>query len=139
VAKNSEELQWLNEPEIVAIHGEIIAETGGSAGILNRGSLESTINKPKMLYYYRPDASLAELAAAYGYGLVKNHCFIDGNKRIALIAVYTFLQINGIELTASEVDAANFFQDLAASFETQDECIANLARWVEANSTEVDL
>jgi death on curing protein len=70
--------------------------------------------------------------------LVKNHYFIDGNKRIALIAVYTFLQINGIELTASEVDAANFFQDLAASFETQDESMTELARWIEANSTEVD-
>jgi death on curing protein len=134
---NIEDPQWLNEPEIVAIHGEIIAETGGYAGILNRGSLESTVNKPKMLYYYRPDASLAELAAAYGYGLVKNHCFIDGNKRISLIAVYTFLQINGIELTASEVDAANFFQDLAASLEIQDESMADLAGWIEANSTEI--
>ena len=131
---NSDNPHWLNEPEIVAIHGEIIAETGGSAGILNRGSLESTVNKPKMLHYYRPDASLSELAAAYGYGLAKNHCFVDGNKRIALICVYTFLQINGIELTASEVAAANFFQDLAASLEIQDECITKLARWIEANS-----
>jgi death on curing protein len=136
---NSEDPQWLNELEIVAIHGEIIAETGGSAGILNSGSLASTVSKPKMLYYYRPDASLAELAAAYGYGLVKNHCFVDGNKRIALIAVYTFLQINGIELTASEVAAANLFQDLAASLETQDESMAQLAQWIKANSTEVDL
>jgi death on curing protein len=74
------------------------------------------------------------LAASCGYGLVKNHCFVDGNKRVALIAVYTFLSINGIELTASEVDAASFFLDLAASFETQEEDMKKLANWLQINS-----
>jgi death-on-curing protein len=74
------------------------------------------------------------LAASYGYGLVKNHCFIDGNKRVALISVYTFLLINGIELTASEVDAASFFLDLAASLETQEEDMKKLANWLQINS-----
>ena len=74
------------------------------------------------------------MAASYGYGLVKNHCFVDGNKRIALIAVYTFLSINGVELTASEVDAASFFLELAASLKTQEEDMQKLANWLQINS-----
>jgi death on curing protein len=74
------------------------------------------------------------LAASYGYGLVKNHCFVDGNKRVALIAVYTFLSINGIELTASEIDAASLFLDLAASLATQEEDMEKLANWLQSNS-----
>jgi len=66
--------------------------------------------------------------------LPKNHCFVDGNKRIALIAVYTFLAINGIELIASETDAASFFLDLAASFGTQEEDMNRLANWLQINS-----
>jgi death on curing protein len=100
---------WLDTRDVCAIHNEIIVQSGGDAGILNEGALESTLNKPKNLYCYGNDITLFPLAAAYGYGLVKNHCFIDSNKRIALIAVYTFLAINGIELIASEIDAAIFF------------------------------
>lgn len=74
------------------------------------------------------------MAASYGYGLVKNHCFVDDNKRVALIAVYTFLSINGIELTASEVDAASFFLELAASLGTQEEEMKKLAEWLQINS-----
>jgi death on curing protein len=125
---------WLDTRDVCAIHNEIIAESGGDAGILNEGALESTLNKPKNLYCYGKDITLFPLAAAYGYGLVKNHCFIDGNKRIALIAVYTFLSINGIELTASEVDAANFFFELAASQESQEEGIIRLVNWLQINS-----
>ena len=88
---------------------------------LNQGALDSTLCKAQNLYYYSDQqATLYELAAAYGYGFVKNHCFVDGNKRIALIAVYTFLAINGVELTASEVDAAQYFWKLAASQATQE-------------------
>ena len=93
---------WLDIDDICVIHGEILAESGGTTGVLNKGSLESTLNKPKNLYYYADNVTLYQLAASYGYGLVKNHCFVDGNKRIALISVYTFLAINGIEMIASE-------------------------------------
>jgi death on curing protein len=125
---------WLDTRDVCAIHNEIIAESGGDAGILNEGALESTLNKPKNLYYYGDEITLFALAATYGYGLVKNHCFIDGNKRIALIATYTFLSINGIELTASEVDAASFFVELAASMETQAEALSRLGNWLQINS-----
>ncbi|MEO0014417.1 MAG: hypothetical protein RLZZ535_2806, partial [Cyanobacteriota bacterium] len=125
---------WLDSRDVCAIQGEILAESGGASGILSKGSLESTLNKPKNLHHYGDDVTLYELAASYGYGLVKNHCFIDGNKRVALISVYTFLSINGIELMASEVDAASFFLDLAASFETQEEDMNKLANWLQINS-----
>lgn len=125
---------WLDSHDVCAIQGEILAESGGAPGILNKGALESTLNKPKNLYHYGDDVTLYELAASYGYGLVKNHCFVDGNKRVALIGVYTFLSINGIELTASEVDAASFFLELAASFETQEEDMKKLVNWLKINS-----
>ena len=125
---------WLDIHDVCAIHGEIIAESGGASGILNKGALESTLNKPISLYHYGDDVTLYKLAASYGYGLVKNHCFVDGNKRIALIAVYTFLSVNGIELTASEVDAVSFFLDLAASLETQEKSMDKLTYWLQSNS-----
>ena len=129
---------WLDIHDVYAIHGEILAESGGTPGILNEGALESTLSKPKHLHYYGTDVSLYELAAAYGYGFAKNHCFVDGNKRVALITVYTFLAVNGIELTASEVDAANVFLDLAASSGTQDQEIKRLAAWLRSNSQDDD-
>jgi death on curing protein len=129
---------WLELHDVFAIHNEIIAESGGTAGILNEGALESTLFKPRNLYNYEEDVTLYKLAASYGYGLVKNHCFIDGNKRIALIAVYTFLAINGIELIASETNAANFFLELAASFRKQEEDMNRLANWLQINSEPIN-
>lgn len=129
---------WLNIHDVCAIHGEILATSGGASGILNQGNLESTLNKPKNLYHYGNDVTLCELAASYGYGFVKNHCFVDGNKRVALIAVYTFLSINGIELTASEVDAASFFLELAASLEKQEESMEKLVSWLQDNSESIE-
>jgi death on curing protein len=125
---------WLEPQDIRAIHNEILAESGGDPCILSDGALESTLNKPKNLYCYESNVDLYNLAASYGYGLVKNHCFIDGNKRVALIAVYMFLSINGIELEASEADAANFFLDLAASIKTQEKEMQRLADWLKLNS-----
>ena len=128
------EPHWLETYDVCALHNEIIVESGGTAGILNKGALESTLFKPKNLYHYEEDVTLYKLAASYGYGLVKNHCFVDGNKRIALISVYTFLAINGIELIASETDAANFFLELAASLGKQEEDMNRLANWLQINS-----
>ncbi|NET31132.1 MAG: type II toxin-antitoxin system death-on-curing family toxin [Cyanothece sp. SIO1E1] len=76
---------------------------------------------------------MPKLAETYGYGLIKNHCFVDGNKRIALAAVSVFLLKNGYRLTASEVEAATFFLDLAGRTENQDECINHLMAWIEHN------
>jgi death on curing protein len=125
---------WVDISDVCILHNEIIAESGGTSGILNQGALDSTLNKPKNLYHYSDDLNLYELAASYGYGLTKNHCFIDGNKRIAFITVYTFLLNNGIEIIASEIDATNIFLDLAASLESQEKDMEKLANWLLANS-----
>ena len=127
--------QWLTSEEIIAIHQEILAVSGGQAGILNPNAMDSTLAKAQNLYYYSDQqATLYQLAAAYGYGFIKNHCFVDGNKRIALIAVYTFLAINGIELIASEVEAARYFWQLASSHNNQDNDVEQLAQWLETHS-----
>ena len=130
---------WLDVQDVRAIHCEILADSGGDPGILSEGALESTLNKPKNLYCYEDGVGLFDLAASYGYGLIKNHCFIDGNKRVALITAYTFLSINGIELDASEADAFSFFLDLAASVEKQEQCMEKLTDWLKLNSQPIKI
>lgn len=134
VMKTPTEPLWLSPQDIEAIYSEIMSQFFGIAALLTDDRLDSTLTKPRNLYRYHPDTSLHHLAAAYGYGLAKNHCFVEGNKRIALIATYTFLAINGIELTASEPDTTQRFIDLAASQAPQAETLASFAHWLEQNS-----
>jgi death-on-curing protein len=125
---------WLDILDICDIHNEVINDSGGSLGILNEGALESTLSKPRNLYFYSSDGDLYKLAASYGYGLTKNHCFIDGNKRTAFITAYTFLLNNGIKLIASNEDATKTFLELAASFANQEEDLEKLCEWLRLNS-----
>lgn len=126
---------WLDKEFILSIHGELIAKFGGTSELLNDNSLESTLSKPKQLHYYGGEGiTLYRLAAAYAYGFIKNHCFVDGNKRVAFVATYTFLGLNGFKLLASQAEAAGFFLELAASSESQDAEMAKLAQWLEGNS-----
>ncbi len=125
---------WLSEKAIRAIYEALISRTGGTFGILNEGMLESTLNKPKNTYCYENNPSIFKLAATYGYGFTKNHCFVDGNKRIALAAVSVFLRINGYQLNASEEEAARFFLELASKVENQDEGVERLTNWIKNNS-----
>ena len=100
---NGSELHWLEEQELEAIHREVIAASGGQAGIRDRGLLASALVAPKTLWHYAPETStLLDLAARLAYGLAKNHGFVDGNKRTAFIATYTFLVMNGIVNQASQ-------------------------------------
>jgi death on curing protein len=125
------EPKWLSSKSVRVMQEILIARTGGTPGILNLTQLESTIDKPKFFFQYEPESSIFKLAAAYGYGFIKNHCFCDGNKRIALAAASTFLRENGYRLNASEVEAASFFLDLAGALESYDEGIARLTDWIE--------
>ncbi len=128
------EPSWIDIFDVCELHDEIIDSSGGSSGVLDRGALESTLNKPRNLYYYDRKVDLYGLAASYGYELAKNHCFIDGNKRIAFMIASLFLLVNGIELTASEPDATKTFLDLAASLKSQEEDMEKLANWLRNNS-----
>lgn len=95
---------WIDPSVILAVHDEQVAEHGGSAGLRDRGLLESALARPLNLAAYgKPDH--ADLAACYGVGIAKNHPFVDGNKRTAFVAVELFLALNGWKLSASDADA----------------------------------
>jgi death on curing protein len=132
---------WLPENAIIAIHGELLAEHGGLGGAdeensINKNALGSTLARPQQLENYsNPIPTLFQLAASYGFGFAKNHCFKDGNKRVALVAVDVFLELNGYELNASEVDAVYTIEGLSSSEITENE----LATWIEANSQRLEI
>jgi death-on-curing protein len=121
--------RWLESDELAAIHSELIAQFGGPPGLRDRGLLESAAARPRHLVNCEQPTAF-ELAAAYAFGRARNHPFVDGNRRTALVAAFTFLELNGWEVQAEEAAAVLVFQDLAAGKleETQ------LAQWLEKNS-----
>lgn len=121
---------WLDLAVLRAAHEEQLLEHGGAAGIRDEGLLESAAARPRHLSAYgSPD--IADLAAAYGYGIAKNHPFIDGNKRTALVAIETFLWLNGMELNATDADCVMTILSLAAG-EMEEDALAN---WIRRHST----
>jgi len=121
---------WLTREAVLAIHAQLLARFGGSSGIRDDNMLESALAKPRQLHAYgQPNAY--EMAAAYAFGIVKNHPFIDGNKRAGFVAAYTFLGINGIDFTASEEEAVIFTRGLAAG----DVTIEEYTLWLRTSST----
>jgi death-on-curing protein len=97
----SAEPEWLLESVLLAVHRALIAEHGGVEGLRDRNLFESALARPQNLFAYAdPPPSVFDLAASYAYGLSRNHCFVDGNKRIALTAALIFLEIQGFRLTA---------------------------------------
>jgi len=118
---------WVPLRAVTAMHAELISEHGGLAGPVRISELEAALGRPQQQYSYSDAApSMESLAAAYGYSLARNHCFADGNKRIALAVIDVFLQMNGRELTAQEVDAAGIIQSVAAGELTEEQ----LAAWI---------
>jgi death on curing protein len=94
---------WLQKAVVLAIHEDQLTEHGGGVGVRDAGLLESALARPENpAAYGKPD--VADLAAAYGYGISRNHAFIDGNKRTGFVAVELFLELNGHELAASDAD-----------------------------------
>lgn len=96
--------RWLTTRAVEAIHHELIVRYGGREGLRDRGALDSALARPKHLVTYRSRISVPQLAASYGWGLLRNHPFVDGNKRIALAAMIVFLELNGWEWLASELE-----------------------------------
>jgi death-on-curing protein len=104
---------WLDASVVLAVHDEQLAEHSGAAGTRDRNLLASALARPEQLAAYgEPD--VADLAGAYGFGLARNHPFIDGNKRTAFVAVELFLDLNGFTLTAPDADCVFAMLDLAA-------------------------
>jgi death on curing protein len=118
---------WLSIATVVAIHDEQLAIHGGSPGTRDAGLLASALDRPRNKWAYE-SAELAELAAAYGYGIARNHPFVDG-KRTSLLAIYTFLGVNAIDFIVPEAEAAAMMIALAAGEVSEQ----SLARWIRDN------
>jgi len=120
---------WVNVAVAIAAHGEQLAEHGGAGGIRDRNMLESAMARPlNLVAYGAPD--IAELAAAYAYGIARNHPFVDGNKRTAAVVSETFLVLNGHALTCDDVELVTTFLELAAGALTVEALTGWFRRWV---------
>lgn len=119
---------WLSLDLIRAIHERQLREFGGPPGLRDQGALESALGSPRNQWAYE-DCDLPRLAAAYAFGIAKNHAFVDGNKRTALLAIVTFLGLNGVDFIANEAEAVLMIRDLAAGEIEED----GLARWIRDN------
>ena len=129
-SRKDREPRWVSARLLVYIHRELMAEHGGAVGAVDDALLDSACGRPRNQWgYTKPRPGLAPLAAALAYGLARNHCFVDGNKRIALAAADVFLRINGYFLDVAEAEAVVFFQEIAAG--TIDE--GTMTQWVRDN------
>jgi death-on-curing protein len=114
-----------------AIHNDQLREHGGLTGLRDETALESALARPKQKWHYAQDADIPALAAAYGFGLVKNHPYRDGNKRIGLLAMVTFLGLNGQTFDATDEEVVAEIIALADGRVSEDE----LAAWVRKHSS----
>jgi death on curing protein len=121
--------QWLLRETVLALQERLLAEFGGLGGIRDAGLLDSALARPQQLLAYG-QPSVFDLAAAYAFGLVRNHPFLDGNKRIAFAASVLFLELNGRCFAASEAEAT--LKILALAARDMDE--AGYAAWLRENS-----
>jgi death-on-curing protein len=122
------EPRWLSLEEVLVTHERQLNRFGGAAGVRDQGALESALSRPQNRWHYE-GSGFPELAAAYAFGIAKNHPFIDGNKRVAFLAMATFLRLNGLHFAPSQEAATVMMLDLAAG--SVDE--GGLARWIRDN------
>ena len=120
---------WIDKQALLLLHKESLAQFGGAGGLRDEGLLESALARPVNKHSYEGCRDLAVLAAAYAFGLARNHPFVDGNKRAAFLAVGVFLAINGHRLTATPIDAIEAILALASG--SLDE--AQFADWIREN------
>lgn len=122
-------LVWVRRDVVLAVQEMLLAEHGGASGIRDEGMLDSALGRPENLFAYGKP-TVFELAAAYAFGLAKNHPFVDGNKRIGFATAIMFLELNGSRFIATEVDAVLKTLALAASEMTE----SAYALWIKENS-----
>lgn len=125
---------WVLPEVVVAVHKMLLAEHGGLSGMRDPDLLDSALARPRQRAVYETDASVFELASSNSFGLVRNHPFVDGNKRIAFTIATVFLELNGFTLNAPEPEAVLMFEQLAAG--SIDERI--LSQWFERYSSAQD-
>jgi death-on-curing protein len=122
------ELEWLDLDIVLDIHAEQLALFGGGEGLRDRGLPESGLARPLNKFAYG-ETDVAVLAAAYGFGIARNHPFVDGNKRAAFASIIVFLGLNGIDFDVPPEDATAVILELAAGDLEED----GLARWIRDN------
>ena len=121
--------RWVDKRALLLLHGESLAEHGGGEGVRDEGLLDSALARPlNLLAHEKPD--FAQLAASYGFGLAKNHAFVDGNKRAAFLAVGLFLYLNGYRLQTSQADATLTVLALAAGDISEEQ----FAAWIRVHA-----
>ena len=122
--------RWISRLVVDAIHTDMLLTYGGMPGLRDENALESALARPRQRFSYDPQADLAALAAAYGYGLARNHPYNDGNKRVAFVVMAVFLGLNGDELLASETDVVTTVVALASG----DLAEEKLENWVRSHA-----
>ncbi len=126
------EPRWLPQQAVIDLHRQQIEEFGGLAGIQKQGGLDSALARPRQVFAYGGEGGdLCALAAAYAWGISRNHPFVDGNKRMALVCIYVFLGLNGLYLDAREEDAYEKMMSLAEGRLAE----AELAQWIRGNTS----
>ncbi len=120
---------WIDPRSLRLLHEASLSEFGGASGVRDVALFESAMARPQNLFAYNPDVDVADLAASYGYGLTKNHAFVDGNKRVEFASVGVFLGINGYRLKTTDVDAVKIMLGVASGDITEDE----FAAWIRGN------
>ncbi|GIV17038.1 MAG: death-on-curing protein [Armatimonadota bacterium] len=118
---------WLRKELVLIVHRRQVLQHGGTLGIRDEGLLESALARPRQIFAYEPGANIARLAAAYAWGIVHNHPFVDGNKRTALVACRVFLRLNGYDLAAPAEEKYAMFMGIASGTVSEEE----LLRWLE--------
>lgn len=135
------EPRWVSKAVVLAVHDAQLAEHGGGRGVRDEGLLETALDRPKNRYHYmQPDeaagaqvstSDMAALAAAYAYGIAKNHPFVDGNKRTSFVVCELFLALNGYELAMDDATAVTTWLALAASELSEDELADSIAALIQ--------
>ena len=126
----AKEPQWIEEREVFAIHDRLLAAHGGASGLRDEGLLQSALARPRQHYAYAGSPDIPEMAALYTAGIVRNHPFVDGNKRTGFVIGVLFLELNGFRFIASQEDATQAVLSLAAG--TLDE--AGYSEWLRLNT-----
>ena len=124
--------KWVAKPVVLAIHEQQIAEHGGTQGIRDVGLLESALARPQNLAAYE-EPDVAAMAAAYAFGIARNHPFLDGNKRTSYVVTQVFLRLNGLDITADEATRLQTWLSLGAGDLTEEA----LAEWLRSNIRKV--
>jgi death-on-curing protein len=124
------EPRWVSKRAVLALHSEQLAEHGGSDGIRDEFLLDSALSKPQNVFVYAEEPDLFRLAASYAFGIARNHAFVDGNKRTALVVSVLFLNRNRWDITSSKADEYDTFLHLAEGSLSEEE----LAAWLTSHA-----